>query len=366
MRKAKLFLAALAVSAPLMATAADVEWSGFGSFYYGQTFNKNLLPYQFDNDRPDYSSFSSMGLNVSSKVSDHATFYGQIVATDEAAQQQNFNMFAQWAFLNYKLSDNSHVKLGRQLFPALLSSENARVHFLLPGRSIPLAVSNASPFISIDGASFNQEFSTGLGKFSYGLYTGSPKLNLTSATVSANVNNSYGAQLNLEGDGWKLHGSANHWYEELVFTGTAATAYGSIGKFSSVMYTLGGRYDKNNFVFWSEYLYRDPSNVSTLKNGKKTMGNISAGYALAGYRIGKWMPRLTYAISNQDTGYTEGRTKTYGLGINYQASDTAIFKIDLERWTIPSLGNGNTSVTTNAKNDKTYANAVYAGVDFIF
>lgn len=377
MKNSKLLLAAtLAVSLPQLASAADVEWSGFGSFHYGQTFNKNFLPSQFTNDRANFSNFSSMGLNLSSQVSEKATFYGQIVATDEAAQAQNFDLFAQWAFLSYKLTDSTNLKLGRQLFPALLASEYARVHFLLPARTIPLAVSGINPFISLDGVSYNQEFQTGMGKFSFGVYGGSPKLNsATGGPISTSLSNAYGFQLNLEGTGWKLHSSATKWSEQISF-GTApipgaggATyqqVFGTDGKIESTLLTVGGRYDRNNVVFWSEFLNRSTEKASTLANGQKTLRNISAGYAIAGYRFGKVMPRLSYAYNNAQTGFGTGRVKTFGAGMNYQISETSVFKLDLERWVIPETGGGNFTVTETAKNDKTYANAVTAGVDFIF
>lgn len=227
--------------------------------------------------------------------------------------------------------------------------------------------SGANPFISIDGASYNQEFQTGAGKFSYGLYVGSPKLNSDDAgVVTTKLNNAYGAQINLEGSGWKIHGSVTKWSEELTINAPLTASFGPGGKVESTLYTIGGRYDKNNIVIWSEILARKNTDASKLTNGKEVVGDINAGYAMIGYRMGKYLPRLTFAQNDIHTGFTTGKVSTAGVGVNYQVADTAVIKVDFERWMLSNPQESNTTATVNTKNTKDYANAVYAGVDFIF
>lgn len=366
MKFTKTVIAALALGASVAAHADGIEWSGFGSLYYAQTFDQQILPTQFTSNKMDFTHFSSFGLNLSSKLSDTFTFYGQIVATEEAAQTTNFNLFAQWAFLNIKTSENSHLKVGRQLFPALMSSEYARVHYLLPTNHIPLHFTATNPFVSFDGVSYNVDFDTAVGKLNVGAFTGSPKLNTSSTAVIPTYYNAYGMQVNLEGAGWKLHGTASQFKASVDYAGPYA-ALGTAKKTSNQLYTLGGKYDQNNIVFHTEAVLRTSSEAALLANGKKSLERAYGGYATAGYRIGKILPRVTYATTTTKLGFSQGKIETYGVGANYALNDQAVVKVDFEKTYVPSAGGGWYPVTQNATAPKgTQANAVFAGVDFIF
>jgi hypothetical protein len=357
MKFSKLLVASLALAGSVFAHADGVEWSGFGSFYYAQTFDQNSLPTQFVNNKMDFSHFSSLGLNLSSKVSDRITFYSQIIATGEEAQSTNFNMYAQWGFLNVKLTDNSYLKLGRQLFPALMSGEYSRVHYLLPSSHLPMAVTSANPFISLDGASYNYDFQTSFGKLNFGAYTGSPQFNQASTQVTPTLTGAIGAQINLEGNGWKLHASGTDWKESLDFSSTGVfSAFGTGKKVHAHLFTLGGRYDKNNIVIWSELVKRTSTDAAVLSNGKKLLEKVNGGYVLAGYRFGSLLARATYSTIISHMGFAESNYKTYDVGFNYTLTEQSVLKVDYEKIDSPQSG----SIATKK------SNSVFAGVDFIF
>jgi hypothetical protein len=372
MKFSKTLIAALAIGTSVAAHADGIEWNGFGSLYYAQTFDQQILPTQFTNNKMDFTHFSSFGLNLSSKLSDTFTFYGQIIATEEAAQATNFNLFAQWAFLNVKLTDSSHLKLGRQLFPALMSSEYARVHYLLPTNRIPLHVTATNPFVSFDGASYNVDFNTGAGKLNFGLFTGSPKLNTSSTTVIPTYYNAYGIQANLEGQGWKVHATASKFKASVDYAGVYS-ALGTGKRTQNSLYTLGTKYDANNIVFHAEAILRTSKNAATVNApaigivNRKSLERVQGGYGTLGYRIGKFMPRFTYAQTTAKLGFSQGRIETYGAGVNYALNDAAVVKVDFEKTYVPSAGGGWYPVTQTSGAPKgKSADAVFAGVDFIF
>jgi hypothetical protein len=366
MKFTKMVIGAIALGAATFAHADGVEWSGFGSLYYAQTFDQQILPPQFTNNKMDFTHFSSFGLNLSSKISDSTTFYGQVVATEEAAQTTGFNLYAQWAFLNFKTGDHSHIKLGRQLFPALMSGEYYRVHYLLANNHIPLIVSSLNPYISFDGVSYNSDFDTAAGKFSVGVFTGSPKLNTSSTTVVPTYYSAYGMQANLEGKGWKLHGSASQFKSSTDYSG-ALSALGTGKKVTNQLYTLGAKIDMNDIVFNTEGVLRTSKDAAVLANGKKQFERAYGGYALTGYRLGKFLPRISYAFSKAFLGFSEGKIETYDIGVNYTLNDQAVLKLDFEKTYVPYPGGGWYPVTQSTTSPKgTQGDSVYAGVDFIF
>jgi len=366
MKFTKMVIAALAIGGSAFAHAEGIEWSGFGSLYYGQTFDQQMLPTQFTNNKMDFTHFSSFGLNMSSKLSEGFTFYGQLVATEEAAQSTNFNLYAQWAFLNIKTSENSHIKLGRQLFPALMSSEYSRVHYLLPSNHVPLHFVATNPFISFDGASYNMDFDTALGKVNVGAYTGSPKLNTSSTAIMPTYYNAYGLQANVEGKGWKVHATATQFKASVDYAGVYASL-GTGKKTTNSLYTAGAKYDNNNIVLSAEAVLRTSKNAAVLANGKKNLERAYGGYGLVGYRFGKIMPRFTWGTSTARLGFSEGKIQTYDVGVNYSLNEQAVLKVDFEKTYVPSAGGGWYPVTQSTTAPKgRQADAVFAGVDFIF
>jgi hypothetical protein len=365
------FAAMLAVgltSAP--ALAMDIGWNGFGSAYYGQALNENLLPGGFTHTHSDFTDFSQMGLNVNAKVTDEAVFAAQLIGTGGQGVESNFILYAQWAFLNYKPTDAVSIKVGRQLFPMLLASEYPRVGYLLPYRAIPTAVYGLAPFLAFDGFSAGYRFETGLGGVTVGVFGGSPILDAPMpAGVALSVSQLLGAQATLDGDGWQLRAQASTDHSRMDFTG--------IGTYEghSQNYTVGYRFDRFNIVSWGEYmLVRTPdgsimpplSFIGRLSSGGRYIGRASGGYVLGGYRIGKFLPRYTFARSDMDFGIGSGKVTSHTIGLNYQASAGTVLKAEYEISLVPAPGGGPFSVTQPAGAVDTVGGAFYAGVDFIF
>jgi len=136
-------------------------------------------------------------------------------------------------------------------------------------------------------------------------------------------------------------------------------------------FSIGYRYDKGNIVSWSEYTLAQTPDGTTLNRGKYV--GIGRGfYWLGGYRFGKFMPRYTFAVASDDfnilgaNGYTNGKTTSHTVGINYQLGLQAVAKVEYELDLIPSPQNGSYFVVQPAGSTITSAGAFYAGVDFIF
>jgi hypothetical protein len=358
------------------AFADAIELSGFGSLYYAQTFDQNLLPNQFTSNKADFTKFSLFGLNLSAKANENATFYSQLIASGGNAQSDNFNLFAQWVFLNYKLSDTSHVKIGRQLFPAAMYSEYARVGYLLPASHMPSPYTSILPFISFDGLSYNQDIYTLGGKLNFGIYGGSPKINASSAVSTPTLYHAYGGQLNYDINGLRVRGTVTRWKQSVDFIGAFASL-GTGRKAASTVYTVGLKYEKHNVVFWSEWMKRTSSDAYKFSggtgaaasvNGKTLLEGAESGYALLGYQLGKWLPRVSYSSTNLKYGFSNGKVTSYNAGLNYGVAENVTLKLDYDRIVLPSAGGGYFAVTqpSGTGATKRMANAVFAGMDFIF
>lgn len=349
--------------------AMDISWNGFGSAYYGQAFDKELLPDGFTAKGIDFTNFSLMGLNLGAPISDDLSFAAQLVALGKSVgTADSFGMISQWAYLNYKPWAGASFRIGRQLYPPLLASEYVRVGYLLPFRQIPNIVFNLQPFTRFDGASAYQSVHTSLGEFSFGLFGGTPLLDVNSTTAAASgftfkLTELIGTQLTLDGDGWRVRAQASRFLSRVTLASPLPAA-----NLTGVehAYSIGYRYDKSNIVSWGEYIWvRTPNGTATTSGRYAEEGE--AFYLLGGYRFGKFMPRYTFARASQKYNiYSNGRAITHTWGLNYQAGSQAVAKVEFELDRVPSAGGGGYFVTQPTGAGSTSGRALYAGVDFIF
>lgn len=384
MKLAKKLVALIAISASVNAFAEGLEWSGFGSFYYSQTNDNNFHSTGFSDNHSDFTRDSLIGLNLGTKVNDNLSFGSQWIAAGTAAQAENFNLFAQWAYLNWRIGETSNFKIGRQLWPVLIASEYQRVKFLLPASSIPTTAYSLLPFVSFDGISINREFDLGGAKLTLGAYHGSPKINTTPpAGNSFDFVNLTGVRVTLDGSGWRLHATANKMMAKLLITVPSAST--TTGQISNTEYktrnnvnvfSAGFRFDKYNLVTWGEMSYlkgQDNTRLASALGGKKFAEKSYGGYVLLGYRISDLMPFATIAQgtafygvpTNAGVSY-QGRVTTYTAGTTYKLNDTTIAKLELQQDKVPSAGGGFYAVTQQSSSRKTHAESMKLGVDFIY
>lgn len=331
---------------------AEIAINGFGNLYGAQALNAHLLPIGFTNKNVDLTHFSSIGINLSTDISNDITFAAQFIATGGNAIATNFSTFAQWAFVNYTPTDGTSIRLGRQLFPLWLPSEYIGVHYLLPYREMPAVVYALGPFKAFDGVAITQRF----GDFSAEIFGGSPFLDATSLN-GASMSNLFGAQLVLVGDGWKIRAMASKHY----ITATIGTV---VADGHTESYTAGYRFDKYNFVSWGEYgLFQTPDGTQ-MSNGR-LIGHGATGYILTGYHIGKFLPRYTFSKSVVNYGFPRQATDVHTIGVNYEIAPRASLKFDYDAIFVPDAGQSVNMTQLPATKDKR-ASAVYAGMDFIF
>ncbi|MBC7385150.1 MAG: hypothetical protein H7301_03180, partial [Cryobacterium sp.] len=152
---------ALAVVASTLALsslskAADFKVNGFGSAYYGQALNRELLPYNLSNTNPDFTHFSLIGADLAVKFNDQWTVAAELIAQGQNGPQNNYTAYAEWAYVNWAPIPGMSVKVGRQRNPIWSASEYINSHYQLPYRVMPQVVYSLSPFAAFDGASVTQ------------------------------------------------------------------------------------------------------------------------------------------------------------------------------------------------------------------
>jgi hypothetical protein len=203
-----------------------------------------------------------------------------------------------------------------------------------------------------------------------GLFGGTPLIDVSlpaGSGTAVNLSDLVGARVSVDGDGWRIHAQASRFFSETTLSAPLTAAYLSG---HTQAYSLGYRYDRDGPVSWSEFTYSRTPDGSPV-NGGKYVGNGHGFYWLGGYRIGKFLPRYTFAQEVNAfnvltaSGYSNGKVTTHTIGLNYRAGQ-AVVKVEYERLLLPRPRSGGYFVTQSSTSAATSAGAFYAGLDFIF
>lgn len=358
-RHSKFLLPLLFLSLSDYTWALDFKTEEFGSLYYAQSLSTDLRPATFQNSAPDFTDFSLVGMNLNVTMDDHWSAGAQLVATgDPDSITGKFTPFASWATLGYTFDDGTIIKIGRQRFPIFTASEYIYVHQALPYRTIPDIVFRSAQFAAFDGISIGRGFDVNIANFNVSVFGGTPVLEITPPTPTTQLTNLVGARVNLDGDGWRVRAQASRF--------TTTNALGAGNKADQEVYSLGYRYDKYNIVSWGEYALRHSANGTPGPAGFRFLGLAKTGYILAGYRIGSFMPRYTFAQTTSALGLLvgSGKTTSHTIGLNFVASKNVTIKAQYEIDVVP-VPKGGFRVTQPAVTGATSGSSFFIGADFL-
>jgi len=381
--KLTILMAGIAIAlSPVVAQAKDqlIDVSGFGSLYYGQALDKRFQPYGFTDNYADFTHFSLVGLTFKSRISEEWDAAVQLVATGDNLYWQNFSTFMEWAYLNYQPTavPGLSVRVGRQRYGVWTASEYMNVHHELPFRALPGPVYRITPFSSFDGISVGQNFNVGKLKGNVAVFGGAPVQDIpptsnnttTLTTTAVERHDLLGVKASIDGDGWRARIQASE--TTAIRTTTTETVSGSniqttVSKIQAhqQIFTAGYRFDKYNIVSWAEYAYLI-SNDGTQATYNTYHKFAAAGYALLGYRIGDWMPRLSFAGSNVSNGISLGNVQSYIAGVNYAIRPDITIKADYEYSNVGLWRGSNMPGTLQSGQTDGVGKALYIGVDFLF
>lgn len=368
-------LAGLACSA----SAASIEWNGFGSAYYGQTMGQHVYGSGLRKSTPEFGRLSKFGLNVGSKVTENFEVAAQLVASGAGfagIPDSDWDVTTNWAYATFTPGGNFRIRAGRQLFPNFLAAEYIEVNFLQPFRTMPGSVYLISPNKNFDGILVDYTLASSIGSFNFAIWGGGSDhdINTTDFVGSAQTKNFYGFATTLTGDGYKARAQVST--SEVVSKMTSPVSMEQRAR--PLQYTLGANYDKHNIVVWAEYGNQTAKDSSkgastTGANVGRYLEHAEGYYVLAGYRFGKFLPRLMYSNVSYQAGIDAlyGKEQIYTAGVNYQINENVVAKLDYEVGKIPNATdspNDGLSIKreTGYTGGDTQSQSVFVGVDFIF
>jgi hypothetical protein len=359
MRKALLYSALM--SATLVASSAQaVEFDGFLTAGFavhnqGQASGASVIYLDEIKDKVTFLQDSKFGLQVTADVAEDMQVVAQILAS---AEDENYNMDIEWAYLDYSINDSTSFRMGRIKQPVFLISDYLEVGYAYPWIRPPAEAYSNMPVDSIIGVEFLYQTNIGGLNFAIQPYFGSN----TEAVPGANnvrffADNYIGMALRLESRLFTFQISTFHTDVSTIDSGSGTGALNSEG--TALLSVASLSWDVANFIGYAEYTTRDiDANTNTLAQPFNQVpfdalfSDQDGYYVTLGYRMGKYLPHITYATIDSDPsgsfvcppltppvtpalntcGPSQGaRQESITIGLRYEINDSTALKIEFQQ-----------------------------------
>lgn len=343
MKKALIY-STLIGSSLLGQQAQAIEFDGFltaglAVHNQSQTDGKKLVYLDEVSEDATFLQDSKFGLQVTADVAQNMQVVAQILAS---AEDDNYSMDVEWAYLDYKASESTMLRAGRIKQPVFLISDYLEVGYAYPWIRPPAEAYSNMPVDSIIGVELLYQAKIGNMNFGFQPYFGSNTEGVPGQpTVNFFADNYIGMALRLENRYMTLQLSS---FQTDVSTIDSVGGLNSRG--SALLSVASISWDVANFVGYSEYTTRnieaDQASLSsaTSPNGYNDVpfdalfSDQSGYYVTLGYRMNKYLPHITFATVNSDPAgpipnFSQGaRQDTITLGLRYELNDSAALKME--------------------------------------
>ena len=281
---------------------------------------------------------SKFGLQVTADVAENMQAVAQILAS---AEDDNYSMDIEWAYLDYTASESTSLRVGRIKQPVFLISDYLEVGYAYPWIRPPAEAYSNMPVDSIIGAQLLYQTRIGDMNFGFQPYFGSNTEGVPGQpTVNFFADNYVGMALRLENRAFTLQVST---FQTDVSTVDSVGGFNSEGTATLSVASLS--WDIANFVGYTEYTTRDiEADTGTLTPGTgfnavpfdALFSDQDGYYITLGYRMGKYLPHVTFAtIDSEPAGavpnFSQGaRQDSVTLGLRYELNDSAALKMEYQ------------------------------------
>lgn len=281
---------------------------------------------------------SHYGINIRTQVSDRVSGAAQLLAT---ATDSNFEVEAEWAYVSYKFSDNSSLRAGKLNLSTFLLSDYSRVGYLYPWIRPPVEVYENNPLKNYLGLEWLYvSYLNRTTKLTSQFFIGSAQVE--EGTVNFRATDGYGINFQLDTPYLTLRaGAISPMIQLEQGTTNPTTGLPETNDLldldeRGVMYTIGASVDWNDFVLYTEAVTTDTEGQT-----QAIFPNQDGAYLTLGYRMGKYLPHITFGTSEGDdytgtlpTGIPAARSPltqdSTTVGLRYDIDDSIALKFEYQ------------------------------------
>jgi len=285
----------LLVSLPVQAADFPVKINGFATagFVTGDMDADFISGTDVFSEPATFGADNTIGIQVSSDMNDQVSFTGQLLAKGVLA---GYNLEAHWAFIDYHPRHDFSVRAGRLVLPIVMSSEYVDVGYAYPWIRPPMEVYSGVPMTSYSGIDILYTLDVGDANLVFQPYIGSVPLS-TTAGLEVDVERGVGLNTTLQFEYGSLRA-------HVLKVNDAAIASGGLDFAMDVQVaTISADLEIANVVFISEYMTKE-YDFSGIPGFPSVEGE--AWYVTLGYRMGKFLPHITFASADSDVDQVSG------------------------------------------------------------
>jgi hypothetical protein len=259
--------------------------NGFASF--GLSLGDEEIEYNGVNDEVNFSRFSKVGVQMSFNMDANNSVVTQLVSRGE----NEWNTEAEWAYFKHNFGSGLSGKIGRIRLPAFMLSEFLDVGYAVPWAKMPNETYNSlTPFSNMDGVDITYNTDIGDMSATFQLAYGRSK------DSQYDLKDILASNATLQGDTWtariaySLSNDVNIVDEDIQ--AVVGSLYGSdVEKIKGTFTSIGFTYDPGDIYFTTEYARLEVDGAVV---------DADSAYATLGYRMGQFMPLITYAMTTSE------------------------------------------------------------------
>lgn len=269
--------------------------NGFASL--GATFSDEETAYNGIDNEVNFRRNTKAGVQMTFNLDTQSSVVTQMVSRGT----NDFETKMEWAYFKHQFNPEFSAKLGRFRAPYYMLSEYLDIGYAVPWATMPQETySLLDVFSDVEGVDVTWETEVGdmisQLQFVYGRVTGEDFVGEDLISVG----------YTLSGDTWSVR--AGHSQANLGITSTdpTNTAVVSSARFNDdaviagTFDAIGFRWEPSNLLVMGEYTVGDAPGV---------IQDETSMYLSVGYRIGAWMPHLTYAAVETTDDEDRSRAK---------------------------------------------------------
>jgi len=341
----KIFLYSTLLGSALLSNQTQaIEFDGFLTAGFAvhdqtQTDGKKVIYLDEVTDDVTFLQDSKFGLQITADVAKDMKVVAQLLAS---AEDNNYSVDVEWAYLDYAASESTSLRAGRIKQPVFLISDYLEVGYAYPWIRPPAEAYSNMPVDSIIGVQLLYQTKIGSMNFGFQPYFGSNTEDVPGTSANFFADNYIGMALRLENRYFTMQLSSFQTDVSTVGQSLDGSSLNSEGDATLSVVSLS--WDIANFVGYTEYTTRDVSpDTSTLNPGNgfndipfdALFADQDGYYVTLGYRMGKFLPHLTFATIDSTPagapadGFSQGaRQDTITLGLRYELNDSAALKME--------------------------------------
>jgi len=329
----------LLLHAGALSAVENIQLNGF--FTVGAAVSDENVDTQNGNISDDigFDEDTRVGVQISADINKRMSVTAQLLGASD--QGQSFDATFDWGYVSYSLSENIDIRGGKIKFPTFLISEYIEVGYAYPWIRPPAEVYSSNPITAITGTDLLMRMRIGNGDLLLQPYFGTatneealvpqeaiaqPPLSLPAGTVRYA---GFDAK-NMAGINLAYTGRAGTLRTGYLQTQVSAPDFGITSNEDVTFWSVGGNLDWNNIIAYSEYFERKIDGAANA-----FFPSQKGWYATLGYRIGLFLPHITYAtLENNNRNSDLGQAleqKSVTAGLRYELGTGAALKFEAQR-----------------------------------